>query len=974
MLYMVLGSGAFNLHVSALLMSVIRKIDFQSLRQLFETYAPSVTLKFLEDQRDISRLPASVLGFSSRRESANAVLRLGLPLALLSSPEKQPELWRQFRHVISLVGTSEDDALKEIFPIRVALKICSVFDSDNATSPEHLSTLWRTVGSWPSHTKDHLQVDAMVFHLDSIMSHMLLTIGEMDMGSDGDLFRALRSSVPSIVSDLELLTKFSRRQESSIHRPGAPLYEARSILQAIAWLEQRMKTALPVAETLYHVLQRLLHAIASTPLANERVRGLNAVCVLCALYGRVFRSSPALIRALLYGMVPVFSQPSLSHRAQSVIHWACVAYSEVAKPDPRFPELLVRIANVAFTFEKESVVGYASGSTNVLDWIEALAAQMQSVPGLVTQIESARLLWPRTIQGVGKPISTAYQEISRTLADDAFTSNKFRLVQRLQGTIREKRGFRPPSSDFWALKGCIPSDADLSDTDLDAYLDVLATQLTRISPLRGSQESRTIGQRHQNETRSSRKTSGSFMMVLPHHAIISVLLDRMFHNTVAIRNAAYQSLRFLLSLPNNYLDTWKNPPEEVLLLAGRPTNTCPAGNAQLDHLPSDDRYINLTSDFPMWIKTTTQFLCAVLGDLDPFYAQLAPLVQTDQDFAAELFPVAVHELLRRQPNELSRSTLSTFLIRLLEHPTSSLSVQRTVVETCLHLRNFHHNPADDSATGNNHWLSVDYDKLATAATKCGAYTTALLFLELGREASSLTLDDYLSRQESILYDIYSHVEEPDGFYGIKSQDVSRFLVRRFRHENEWDKAFRFDGAAFEALSSSDVSKASYSAGVVQALHSSGLNQLAVAMQQNGSQGADLSTTDIELAWRTENWELPIPDNEEVPGYNLFRALRSIHREGDNAAVHVAVNEAIRQEVGSLRDLGNESMTEVRSCVRRLLSLREAKTWILPPVQDAFSSNDWSSALAARWGRPPSDSQCVPWDLCRRSFLNNYILC
>jgi len=36
----------------------------------------------------------------------------------------------------------------------------------------------------------------------------------------------------------------------------------------------------------------------------------------------------------------------------------------------------------------------------------------------------------------------------------------------------------------------------------------------------------------------------------------------------------------------------------------------------------------------------------------------------------------------------------------------------------------------------------------------------------------------------------------------------------------------------------------------------------------------------------------------------------------------AVDDAVRREIGYLRDLGDESLAEVRSCVRRPLCLRE----------------------------------------------------
>jgi ataxia telangiectasia mutated family protein len=957
-LSMSLGSGLFNDHIEQLISGVIHKIAFSSPKQLFETYAASVTLKFIEDRRDISRLPPLILGYSNRRESCSAFLRLGLPLALLNSDVEEPELWRQFRHLTAIVGISEEDALQSIFPYRTALKLCSTFDDDDYASRVQSDTLWQAILTWsPSSSLDGLTIAGVVRHLDAILAHMLLVVGEIDAGPAGDLSLAIRSSMPAVADNLTILTKFQSNHEPLMHRPSAPLYGARAVLQAIAWLERHLKSALPVPETLYHVLQRLFRSITLTPLVNEKVRGINAVCILCALYAPVFENSPALLRNVMFGITPILAHPALYHRAQSIIHWACNVYARMAEPDSRFPEFLVRVANTASQLCREHEESKPPIGTELLEWVQAIGVLIQSVPNLAGQAKSAMLLWPKSISTPSTANGLTYRDVSRALSDDSFTSNKFRLVQRLRQLIQEKRGFRPPHGDFWSLKSCIPSDSELVDADLEAYLDVLAVQAGRVTVLKDSPVRRTLGQRHQSETRSSRKAAGSFMLVLPHHAIIGVLLDRMHLSTVAIRDVAYQSLRLLLSLQNNHLNTWKSPPEDITLLASRPIDILSAKQAQMGELNASAHYVESSNNFPQWIRTTTQFMCDVLGNLDPFYAQLQPVVDADEEFAAELFPVAVHELLRRQNGGISRGVLSDFFRRVLKHNATSVLALQTIVETCLHLRSFQHNPIDDSATGNNRWLDIEFPILSTAAAKCGAYTTALLFLELGRETATSTLDAYVSDQESILYDIYSHIEEPDGFYGIKSQDVARFLVRRFRHESEWDKAFRFDGAALEASPDQNTPKDAHSVGVVQALHASGLDHLAVSMLHNFRQEHSSSlSTEIELAWRTENWELPISELDTSAGASLFCALRSIHRQGEIIAMDTVVDDAVRREVGYLRDLGNESMAEVRSCLRRLLCLREVKDWSLRPVQETLASNDWSPSMANRWGRVPIDYQ------------------
>ena len=144
--------GVFDQHIETLLSATTNALGFASLRQLFETYAPSVTLRFVQSNRDLSRIPPRVLGYANRRESASVILRLGLPVVLLldeGAPGSE-QSWHQFRTLASVEGVSLPEALKVMFPLRVALRICSEFDCDEGLSKEKQSSLWRTVLSLDS--------------------------------------------------------------------------------------------------------------------------------------------------------------------------------------------------------------------------------------------------------------------------------------------------------------------------------------------------------------------------------------------------------------------------------------------------------------------------------------------------------------------------------------------------------------------------------------------------------------------------------------------------------------------------------------------------------------------------------------------------------------------------------------------------------------------------------------------------------
>ena len=177
---------------------------------------------------------------------------------------------------------------------------------------------------------------------------------------------------------LEDLTKFQSRQDLRLHRPLVPLYHAQSVLQSIGWLERHLKTYLPFPETLYHVLHRVFHQIFISPLLNEQMRGLNAICLLCAVYAPAFKDSSGLLRCLIYGAVSLLSHSYISHRAQSILDWAFDIYLRNGVPDSRLPEALVRIANVASTSKRGQSPSASASEGDLAVWVEALSARFHS--------------------------------------------------------------------------------------------------------------------------------------------------------------------------------------------------------------------------------------------------------------------------------------------------------------------------------------------------------------------------------------------------------------------------------------------------------------------------------------------------------------------------------------------------------------------------------------------------------------------
>ena len=193
-----------------------------------------------------------------------------------------------------------------------------------------------------------------------------------------------------------------------------------------------------------------------------------------------------------------------------------------------------------------------------------------------------------------------------------------------------------------------------------------------------------------------------------------------------------------------------------------------------------------------------------------------------------------------------------------------------------------------------------------------------------------------------MYETYSNVEDPDGFYAIKTLDVSQALHRRLIHEGDYWRSFELHGADIEAASIAMCSHAVLAA--TKDLHRLGLDRVSGLVLDNlRKQGISLHEAQaltFDLAWRTGDWNLPPSTSAASTTQSLlYSALRAVHRERDLARAREVVFEAVSQEAIRLKALGVQRITQVQRTVTDLLCLREIHNWLDPKVQSTLDGND-----------------------------------
>ncbi len=192
-----------------------------------------------------------------------------------------------------------------------------------------------------------------------------------------------------------------------------------------------------------------------------------------------------------------------------------------------------------------------------------------------------------------------------------------------------------------------------------------------------------------------------------------------------------------------------------------------------------------------------------------------------------------------------------------------------------------------------------------------------------------------------MYAIYSNVEDPDGFYGVKTHDVESALHRRLEHEGDYWRSIGVHGAIVESTLSS-ISAAPSMTSAARDFHELGFNHIANAVLRNAGSGTSADPFVLDLAWRTADWDLPLnADAASTSQGLLYSALRTVHRERDQDAARLVALNAVRAEVGRLQGLGMERMAEIKQTTANLLCLREIVHWLSPEVQIAVNEGDFA---------------------------------
>ncbi|GAA6010816.1 hypothetical protein JCM10207_005857 [Rhodosporidiobolus poonsookiae] len=718
-----------------------------------------------------------------------------------------------------------------------------------------------------------------------------------------------------------------------------PYWSAEHTVAACVWLDSQ-RDVFKNAAVVFSVVHNLLGKVHRAHFVAEQRRQLVNLALAVSLCYRGVQDF-GILATLSDGLIRLLPHSSLVVLVPAMLQWTLKQWLALLRKSPSsryqaaLVEHLVRAAQAAQPLADQVRGGYLEPLIVNLQNSLLKTAQLMYEAGEASVTEAA-LYWP------GHPFTfTSTEHVQRALSSPFRATGKFALAS----AIRRHGGYGTllRSSDrghaVWRLMQAISPDEELTAQDCFAFADLLYD-------VEGEADAPGVQQLEQSYIQTSDDSGFEGEQGVKQLVILRVL-HHLDDPDAKLMGTAFHTAKLVFSaLGGNPLSDRRSSTTAALAayLASpelqRPLRLRLRMPRTLAELQTGD-LAKRARDFPTWVKGLAELLADARAEGDEFYAQLVPLIQHSAEFAKAVTPYLVYSTLLQAyttsedgPNKL----LSPFFCQVLQAPSSSLDAVRLIVEIAIYLRR-HARPDLASVSRSDLWLNVPWVELADGAVKTGAYLAALLFLELAHENDGLfkqrskasTSERRLDEQgQALLYAIYSEIDEPDGFYGRESPDVRETLLRRYRHEGQWDGAFRMYGARHEAQSRQlGAVDSAATAGVVTSLASFGFNRLAMSIYQPARLDGTMQAQDVsadlpyELAWRTDVWDLPIERQAaRSSSVSLYSALRAARTSRSVEATRSSVALAVVDEVKKLSAVTLDLPRPNQEALSTILALRE----------------------------------------------------
>ncbi|TIA61581.1 hypothetical protein D6C77_03353 [Aureobasidium pullulans] len=386
--------------------------------------------------------------------------------------------------------------------------------------------------------------------------------------------------------------------------------------------------------------------------------------------------------------------------------------------------------------------------------------------------------------------------------------------------------------------------------------------------------------------------------------------------------------------------------------------------------------LDLTTPYELWIQNLTIAICRWAKD-EPIVGQLGEFFLADVGFSQELFPFVVHLALGSEidKEQVVRTYLSeAFVTHFSNHEADTDRKSRLLLESLLYLLT-QKVPQESTRMSRLEWLELDYLVAAEAANQCNMPTASLYLGEVGSVPES---DSRPSRRSSVgpttakvpsnelLLSIYSRVDDPDSFYGVKQPPSLESVLARVHHEGDGLKGLMLHSARMDAsMRRFGHPHESDSFGLIGSVGVMNLSSLTHdLLNRKGGNQSTASTADtmLDAARKLEQWDVSPPQKNSSPASTLYSVFRGISGATSLESVQVDLNEALGSSIERLQDTHLDAAS-VRATLSGIAVLNEI---------DELTTVRCSSDLTKLWERMQTRQR--GWDIGRFNDAQSIVSC
>ena len=740
-----LSSSEFNYHLQVGLQAVAYRLGLDGIASLYLPHAALIIRSQLGVNQSPMRVPYRVCGSASHKAFASSVLDSVAPSILAAihgetmdqdGKRGLPGARQLFMSLCEAVGMPPQAMVIRHYSATLALIQANLVDAPSYPQEKALSSsVYEALTALPG-LETAVEIEALFQR--SLEPTSACIFGLMNLEGTTEEIAAFlddtatESQLGSIFSALMENDVICAESQSALY-PSFSLKDVLSAYTAIC----NAQPSISASKTVFATLISLFGRANSTFLISEQRRYLRSIALMTALHEKEY-SHPAILQLFLQEISTLLDRRDVCFIALSFMKWGFEQISRTSSPLRDLADIILRIGTAWSRLSQVDSYG-SKVALEIERWLLAMLPSWQKIKAMRDAIGVALALWPsqlaQHIRGWPDPTFGDLCDLAGKLTmDDSEPLLESMLAKLPEGDLHANiRAFQQRA--FWYFKKAIPSATSKGERGLLAFLDILYS---------------AEGQLHAPSLEAIKflVSDASFDKLVvrfrkePFVSIQAVIVDLAMRLTTnedyRVRTTAYQVLQSILCRIEGIHSHGILSPEAVEVMSLMvPIEAVPrlAGKDHIITIVDDEILVRQSTNLRIWATCLAHQLCDVLSEDDPFYSGITPLISTTETSASDLLPFLVQAFLSGSCSSDGGDlltdrvrTLSNHFATVLRHPSVALDTTRAIVKIELHLRHFDP-PHQADFLGHNSWLDIDHLLLSEASISCGAFATALLFLE-----------------------------------------------------------------------------------------------------------------------------------------------------------------------------------------------------------------------------------------------------